>query len=309
MADFDRESPDGVERQHSLFVIMPVHGRIHLTEECLQSLWAQSDQDFHTVVVDDGSPDNTRQVLKQKYLDVTVLEGDGSLWWSGAVNKGIEYALEQGADYVLLLNNDTRVEPDFVEQMRGWAARKPEAIMCAAMRDLATGEFVFGGEHMRWLTAGTESLLDVLPPEERHGIHPVTHCPGRGLWIPVGVFDEVGLFDADNFPQTAADYDLTIRAHRAGRELYCNYDASLISLSDTFVNRRKRNVDATYSLKGYIFHLTDIRSPNNLAGNWRFAIKNAPRWALLPHLLITTLGSVGSYPVRWLRAGWRKRIN
>ena len=46
-----------------------------------------------------------------------ILQGDGNLWWSGATNLGVRYALEHGFAYVLTINNDSRVSPAFLSEL------------------------------------------------------------------------------------------------------------------------------------------------------------------------------------------------
>ncbi|MFP3345185.1 glycosyltransferase, partial [Halomonas sp. SIMBA_159] len=85
--------------------IIPVHNRKNITLKCLETLKQCGDLDrYYTIVVDDGSTDGTSEAITNLYPEVTILTGDGNLWWTGAIRKGMEYAYERGAEYFIWLN-------------------------------------------------------------------------------------------------------------------------------------------------------------------------------------------------------------
>jgi GT2 family glycosyltransferase len=266
-----------------LFVVIPVFNRKQYTRDCLLSLRNQIFTAFRTVVVDDGSTDGTAEMLAKEFPEVTRLEGDGNLFWTAATNLGIRHALEQGADYVMTLNNDTIVTPEFLEQMMKWSEQKPEALLGALALDSETGKPIFGGSIINWKTDMATVLLRVLPDEAQVGLHRVSHFPGRGLLISRKVFEKIGLFDEKNFPHYYADYDFTHRATRKGFEVYCNYDAKLFTYPEASgdkENRRSRN------LKNFYNHLFGIRGGGNLVNFTRFTFRNCPPIYLPSFLLM-----------------------
>jgi len=283
----------------SLFIVIPVHNRKTYTKECLESLRQQTLKNFKVVIIDDGSSDGTSEMIQKEFPDVILRQGDGNLWWTGATNLGVQYALERGADYVITLNNDTVATQDFVEKMCSWAVEKPKALMGALALDIRTNEAVYGGEILSWCRARGWRLLEQLKPEERKGLHRVTHFPGRGLWIPVEVFKKVGLFDARHFPMTSADYDFTHRAVRAGYEIYCNYDSRICIHVDASTASLYRS---EFSLRNYMRYLTDIRSAGNLKYFIFYVLRNCPV-PCIPMYIILGLGVlIFGYPFHWLRS-------
>ena len=94
-----------------VYVVVPAHNRRELTLACAEAIEAQSYTPKTVIVVDDGSTDGTAAALAATFQSVVVLHGNGNLWWTGAVNKGIEWVLARCAnsDFVLTLNYDTRV--------------------------------------------------------------------------------------------------------------------------------------------------------------------------------------------------------
>jgi len=265
-----------------LYIVIPVFNRWPYTRECLESLRAQTTQDFHTVVVDDGSTDETAAALVRDYPEVLVVTGDGNLFWTAGVNMGIRHALALGADRVMTLNNDVVAAPDFVAQMLAAAAQHPTAVLGALEFDANSGEAIYGGERLDFRTNTRHDLLDEIPASQRTGLHPVTYLPGRGLLIPRAVTDKIGLFDEKRLPHYLADFDYTSVARRAGFPVYCNYDAKLSTYpeeSGQTLTRKQR------SLKGYYQHLFSIRGGGNMVNFTHFALKNCPK-PYLPYFLL-----------------------
>jgi GT2 family glycosyltransferase len=95
-------------------VVIPVHGRIDLTERCLDAIRATTEADVEVIVVDDASPDDTRSRLAGRE-DVTVVALDENLGFPGAVNRGI--AATRG-ELVCILNNDTVPVAGWLDELR-----------------------------------------------------------------------------------------------------------------------------------------------------------------------------------------------
>ena len=265
-----------------LYIVIPVFNRWRYTHACLDSLRAQTNQDFRVIVVDDGSTDETAAELALGYPEVTVVTGTGNLFWTAGVNRGIERALALGADRVLTLNNDVLTAPDFVAQMLAAAGQHPRAVLGALEFDADTGQAIYGGERLNFKTNTRADLLDELPADRRTGLHPVTYLPGRGLLIPKVVLDKIGLFDEKRLPHYLADFDYTSMARRAGFPVYCNYEARLSTYpeeSGQTLTRKHRSV------RGYFQHLFGIRGGGNMVNFTHFALKNCP-WPYLPYFLL-----------------------
>ncbi|NVO32574.1 glycosyltransferase family 2 protein [Hymenobacter lapidiphilus] len=256
-----------------LYIVIPVFNRLAFTRACLESLRRQTCQAFRVIVVDDGSTDGTSARLATGFPEVEVLRSTGGLFWTAAVNLGIRRALILDAHPIMTLNNDTVAPPDFIANMLLWARRQPRALLGPLELDAATDQPVFGGELFSFLTHKTRRLLDILAPEDRTGLHPVTYLPGRGLLVPAEVFRTLGLFDEGRLPHYLADYDFTSQARRAGFPVYVNYATHLLTYPDASGQAKTRR---RRSLRGYTQHLFGIQGGGNLLNFSRFAIKNAP---------------------------------
>lgn len=101
---------------HLWVVILSWNGKED-TLACLGSLARGVEPSTNVLLVDNGSTDGTSEAVRKEFPWVTVLETGENLGFTGGNNVGIRYALENGADYVLLLNNDTIVDPLFLREM------------------------------------------------------------------------------------------------------------------------------------------------------------------------------------------------
>ncbi|MCX6022275.1 MAG: glycosyltransferase family 2 protein, partial [Chloroflexi bacterium] len=110
------EKQDGHQHPSVSLVVLAWNGRDD-TLECLKSLAAVSYPRLEVVVVDNGSSDDTVRAVRESYPAVQLIENGKNLGYAGGNNVGILYALDRGADYVMLLNNDTVVHPDFLDVM------------------------------------------------------------------------------------------------------------------------------------------------------------------------------------------------
>jgi GT2 family glycosyltransferase len=98
-----------------------------MTAECLRSLLATSGVGFRTVVVDNGSQDSSAEFLREAFPGAEVIANGRNLGFAGGCNVGIRLALAEGAEYILLVNNDTIVDPCLLQELVAHADAHPEA--------------------------------------------------------------------------------------------------------------------------------------------------------------------------------------
>src|SRR6185436_11716808 len=98
-------------------IVLNWNGR-DLTLDCLRSLAAVTTPHVRIIVVDNASTDGSSDAVRQRYGSrVTLVENAQNLGFAAGNNAGIRRALDDGADYILLLNNDTVVAEDFVDRL------------------------------------------------------------------------------------------------------------------------------------------------------------------------------------------------
>ncbi len=288
-----------------IYIVTPVFNRKDFTKEYLEALSKQTVNGFKVIIVDHGSKDGTSEMIKENFPEVILLNETSDLWWAEATNVGVRYALGQDAEYIMTLNDDTLPVENYIEKMIFWSKKKPEALLGAAAIDVETGEFVFGGEYLDWKTRKRRDLLDEISEDKRVGLHRVNIFYGRGLLIPSKVFKDIGLYDSKNFPQTIADSDFTIRAHNAGYEIFCNYDAIIKVYSEESGGIKLINEK---SWKNFYEHLFGMRGGGNLKWFTIFVFKNVPKRYLLQYWIDGVSRRVGGYPIKWIKEIYDKRL-
>lgn len=102
------------------------------TLECISSLQKVVYPNFQTIVVDNGSKDDSVAVFRKAYPYMPILETGANLGFAGGNNVGIEWALKHHAEWILLLNNDTVADPGFLDAFMKAATEKPQAKILGA---------------------------------------------------------------------------------------------------------------------------------------------------------------------------------
>ncbi|MFT3982538.1 MAG: glycosyltransferase family 2 protein [Lachnospiraceae bacterium] len=95
-------------------IIIPNYNGTAYIEDCLNSLREQTYREFTVCVVDNDSKDGSAEIVERKFPEVTLVRLSQNFGFSRAVNEGIK---RTNVPYVILLNNDTKAEPDFVKEL------------------------------------------------------------------------------------------------------------------------------------------------------------------------------------------------
>ena len=96
------------------------------TLECLDSVYKSSYSNFEILVIDNGSSDDSVEAIRREFPQVVLIENNKNLGYTGGNNIGMYHAMERGADYAWLLNNDTVIDPDTLSKLVDEAERSPE---------------------------------------------------------------------------------------------------------------------------------------------------------------------------------------
>ncbi|MDO4267734.1 MAG: glycosyltransferase family 2 protein [Eubacteriales bacterium] len=192
-------------------IIIPNYNGLRFMEPCLTALKKQICSDFDLLVVDNGSEDGSVEWLREHGIPAIFLpENTG---FSGAVNAGIRAAK---TPYVILLNNDTEPEPEYVEQLERAISASPRIFSVSPrMIQLYRRELMDDGGDM-YSIMGWAYQRGVGQEVSRYDrpCHIFSACAGAAIYRRE-VFDEIGLFDEMHFAYLE-DIDVGYRAKIAG---------------------------------------------------------------------------------------------
>jgi len=196
------------------------------TLECLDSLKKITYPNYNIVVVDNTSSGNDVQVLKEKCgNDVEVIASKKNEGYAEGNNIGIRQALKSKADYVLLLNNDTTVDPDFLTELVQ-AAETDENTGIVGSRIYfynSPNLIQSAGGRIRWFWGDMENYHDREDTRRYDRVAERDFVYGTSALIKRAVIENIGLLDRTFF-FGIEEYDYCTRARRAGfKVIYTPY--------------------------------------------------------------------------------------
>lgn len=196
--------------------------------ECLNTLSKVNYPNFTVIVVDNGSINDAVTRIKTQFPHIQIIETGENLGFEGGNNIGIQYALEQGADYVLLLNNDTVVDSNFLaELVRTAESDQQIGIVAPKIYFFDAPDIIqyAGGKLSLWRGNGY-SLREGEKDPGLRGTIEATFITGCAMLIRRKVIEQVGLLD-ENYFLVVQDVDYSYRALQAGWKLAVCLDAKI----------------------------------------------------------------------------------
>lgn len=209
------------ERSGKTYVLLPVHNRRPVTVQFVQCLLDQVGAEFHLVLIDDGSSDGSAEAVVAMVPTATVLRGNGSWWWAGSLQQGYRWLGARKVasdDLVLIANDDTRFDQDFLARARTALSGSRNTLLLARLYSAETQEFVELGVHVDWEDLSFKGVKD---PGQ------VNCLSTRGLFLYAAEFQELGGFHPHLLPHYGSDYEFTMRARNRGFELTSAADVRL----------------------------------------------------------------------------------
>lgn len=195
--------------------------------ECLESLRAARYDRRKVILVDNGSTDGSAETLPGCFPEVEFLETGRNLGYAEGNNAGIRRALELGADFVCLLNNDTTVEADFLAKLVEAAQADPKiGIIGPRINSYARRDRVaFAGGRICLTIGWTRHVGNRAIDRGRFkGLLDEDYQTGAAMMLSRALLEKVGMFDP-GYVSYCEDVDLCLRARAAGFRVTCLRDA------------------------------------------------------------------------------------
>jgi hypothetical protein len=254
-------------------VVVNWNGR-EITLECLASLRAVTYSPLRVLVVDNASTDGSVDAVRKTFPDVLVLPQERNLRFAGGTNAGIRRALADGADMVMLLNNDTIVDPKCVTAL---VARMHSEERCGMV---APRIYYADPPDLLWFTGGVISMwtgtmhhTGIRERDTERSATPrdIDYASGCCVLTSREVVNSVGMLDESYF-MYSEDADWSMRIRQAGYRIVYEPGAKVW---------HKLSVSAGG-------HLSGFKVWNKFRSNFRFFARYAAwyHWLVFPWLSI-----------------------
>lgn len=194
------------------------------TAECLRSVRSVNYPNYHVVVVDNGSTDGSRERLADEFDWCTFVFNDENMGFARGNNPGIDRALSLGADYVLLLNNDTVVPPDFLTPLVETAeTHRDVAAVGGVQYRYDTDEILYAGSRFFPYIGGRISPNRTVKDDEPYE---VSYCPSSLLLIDSEFIRENDVLHEGYF-LGMEDVDLAVQARQNEKRVMIAPDSTI----------------------------------------------------------------------------------
>ena len=209
------------------------------TIECLSSLKRVSFSSFQPLVVDNGSMDDSVAAIRAAFPEVPILENRANLGFAGGNNPGIEWALSKNAEWILLLNNDTIVAPDFLTAFMEAAEKQPTAKILGAKiyrySEKTTIDHLGGFWNPKLGEFESFAQNQIDDGRSFETMEPVDYVCGAALLMHRSVPETIGLLES-RFFLFWEETDFCMRAKRSGFEVWTAPQAKIWhKVSSSFV--------------------------------------------------------------------------
>jgi GT2 family glycosyltransferase len=255
------------------------------TVKCLRSLVAQTRPPSRIVLVDNGSKDDSlarigawsaeqvRTGSVPTYGPAEALDGeqdvDGplviiaspdNLGFAAGCNVGIRYAIKVGADFVLLLNNDTVVEADALKRMEDFLASHPDYAACTGQIRYLDRPVIWNcGGDLTWFGSRRylygEQPVSAAPST---GSRRITFITGCAALIRASTFRDQGLL-TERFFFGEEDYEFSMRLKRARLPIGCTFDAVVHHKVGSSIDRSAPTAEVGRYYIYYLNRFIDMR--------------------------------------------------
>lgn len=220
------------EKLPKVITIIPNYNGREDTIACLQSLQKINYDHHNIIVVDNGSKDGSTEHIKNEFPDVILISLLKNHGFAGGCNIGIKRALEEGADYVYVLNNDTRVDAYCIHTLINFMKKNPQVGIASAslFRDDEPDSQWLGGPP-KYFSQIIEAILkrksDIIDLSCPQKCYVMTIVSGAAMMLNSKMIHHIGIFD-ERFFLNYEDTDLCLRAWQHGFEVCMVSDAKVL---------------------------------------------------------------------------------
>lgn len=206
------------DRRPTVYIVIINWKRLNDILGCLDSVFKLDYKGFRVVIVDNGSDDGSCELILKKFPTVHLIRNNCNLGYTGANNVGIRFAMEQGGDYIWLLNNDTVVDRGSLRNLVELAEENELIGLVSPIIYYYDKPQIaqFSGSYMDWKNLSLTSSNEENQPAEKNLQDPDQICLwGTALLIKRKVIEKIGYLNEKYFAYYE-DTEYSLRSLRAG---------------------------------------------------------------------------------------------
>ncbi len=207
-------------------VIIPNYNGIEHLKQCFDSLRRQTLREFSVIMIDNNSSDDSVKFVSENYSEVKIIRMSSNTGFAKAVNQGIKIAmLDEKTDYIVLLNNDTECDANFLSEMKkGFRDSSTGSVACKMLNFNERNKIDDAGDFIK--SKGSpyaRGYEETDTGQYDKGEFIFGACAGASAYRKE-VFRRAGFFDEDFFAYYE-DVDFSFRLQLCGYKCFYNPDA------------------------------------------------------------------------------------
>jgi hypothetical protein len=286
-----------------LAIVLVNWNSFELTKDTLESLQQTTYTNYDCIIVDNGSVDGSGDLIEKSFPNCIVLKSATNKGFTGGNNIGMEFALQHGYEFIMMLNNDVVVEPNFLEPLIARLVQNPTI---GAVQPLI---YFHHDRNIIWNAGSTYNTLlgiyntpDYNKKDSGHQFKnkskKIDWITGCAFMIRASVLNNVGLL-REAFFMYYEDVDLSFRIKSAGYQLDYVPTSVIYHIAGMSLKTKEKGKEGFVSPKVHYLN----------ARNRIWCLKEqTPVWALPTVTLFNTFYffCIGFYFI--LRARWQKLL-
>jgi len=280
--------------QPSVAIILINWNSLDVTSDCIRSLKGIQYANYSIIVVDNASADGSGKALKSLFPEIILIESDINEGFAGGNNLGFLYAIQQGYQYSIMLNNDTFVEPDYLHHLVTYMEAHPSVGAIQPRIHFNHNRKILwnGGSHyLPFLGMLYSKRFHQTPSRENLSIREVDWITGCAFFTRNALLQQTGLL-APNMFMYSEVVDLSFRIKKMGYSLMYHGDSVVYHIAGV------SNKSKTKGKEGFV-------NPNVHYMNQRnrlWILKKYTPWYCVPTVILCNIfyisGIIGYFALR-----------
>lgn len=252
------KSDKELRRKHVWIIVLNWNGR-ELLEECLSSIKEKTEYPyFHVLVIDNGSTDGSIEMIKNHFPWVELITNKRNVGLVKARNQGIKFVFNRKADFILFLDNDTKIiQREWLTRMIEFADHNCKIGIVGCKLVFPDMRIQHAGAYVDITGGGHYGLWEANHTKYRE-VKEVDYVCGATFLIKRGVIDKIGLFDELFSPTYFEEADYCIRARKAGFKVVYYPEVTIVHRVGATVGKHSKMFHRVYRVNSVRFQLLNF---------------------------------------------------